>query len=158
MLSSLKTAKSQLNPHLSLPVFYPSVHLITRREHLLTTLTPPIPLFPTLQGDPPQQPDRNSQRFQSRQDPQSLTVDKCMNTVLESAIIAVAIRQITLIYVPSQVVRFFRNISPFQTSRAQVGTLTFSTFSTVKSRACGDTTTLPGVSISPLTRSCQTIK
>lgn len=79
----------------------------------LTTLTPPIPLFPTLQGDPPQQPGRNSQRFQSRQYTQSLTVNKCMNIVLESAIISVAIRQIKLIYFPSQVVRFFRNMSIF---------------------------------------------
>lgn len=36
--------------------------------------------------------------------------------------------------------------------------LTFSTFSTVKSRASGVAAILPGVSISPLTRSCQMIK
>lgn len=75
--------------------------------------------------------------------------------------------QIKLFFFPSQVGYLFWNMPKnpqcciiwwVAATDWLVSKLTFSTFSTVKSSASGVATILPGVSISPLARSCQMIK
>lgn len=102
-----------------------------------------------------------------------LSISKCRNIILQTKwLYYEATRQIKLCFFPSEAVSLIWNMIASLVHKPQCwlrwqavdreltgpAKLTFSTFSTVKSRASGVAAILPGVSITPLTRCCQIIK